>query len=351
MKEINKEKPVLVTGATGYVAGWLVKKLLEAGFTVHAPVREPENKTKLKYLNAIAEKASGTITYFKADLLEIGSYDEAMRDCELVFHTASPFINKVRNPQKDLVDPALIGTQNVLDSVNKTPSVKRVVLTSSSVAIIGDAIDCLAFPDGLATEAYWNTTSTVNHQPYNFSKVVAERAAWEINKKQDRWDMITINPSLVIGPGLNPFATSESFNIVRQIGNGTGRFGIPDFTIGVVDVRDVAEAHFLAGFKPDAQGRHIISAQNTSLLELAGILKKKYGNAYPFPAHLLPKPLVWLIAPLAGFKRKMISRNVGYPWRVDNTKSIRELGVRYRPIETSIIEFFQQMIDNGIVKR
>jgi nucleoside-diphosphate-sugar epimerase len=349
MRGINKEKPVLVTGATGYVAGWLVKKLLDEGFTVHATVRDPYNADKLKYLQHIAAQSHGTLKFFKADLLESGSFDEAIKGCELVFHTASPFINKVKNPQRDLVDPALIGTKNVLESVNKTSSVQRVVLTSSSVAIIGDAIDCKLFPNGMATEAYWNTTSNIHHQPYNYSKVIAERAAWEINTKQDRWDLVTINPSLVIGPGLNAFATSESFNIVKQIGNGSMKFGIPEFYIGVVDVRDLAEAHFKAGFTPQAQGRYIISAENTGLFPLATILKKKYGTAYRFPTRYLPKSLVWLLAPLAGFKRKMISRNVGYKWKVDNTKSVQELGVHYRPIEESIAEMFQQLVENKIV--
>lgn len=351
MKTINRDKPVLVTGATGYVAGWLLKKLLNEGFTVHATVRDDKNADKLKYLNALAEHAPGTLKFFKADLLKEDSFDEAMKDCELVFHTASPFINKVKDPQRDLVDPALIGTKNVLGSVNRTESVQRVVLTSSSVAIIGDAIDCEAFPNGLATEDYWNTSSSVDHQPYNYSKVVAEKAAWEINKKQDRWDLVTINPSLVIGPGLNAFATSESFNIVKQIGDGSMKFGLPEFYIGVVDVRDLAEAHFKAGFTPAANGRYIISAENTGLLPLATILKKKFGTAYPFPTRYLPKTLVWLLAPLAGFKRKMISRNVGYKWKVDNSRSIKELGVHYRPVDESIVEMFQQLADNGIVKR
>jgi nucleoside-diphosphate-sugar epimerase len=349
MKSIHKEKPVLVTGATGYVAGWIVKKLLDEGFTVHATVRDDKNTDKLKYLNDLALNTSGTLKFFKADLLQQGSFDEAMKDCELIFHTASPFINNVKDPQRDLVDPALIGTKNVLEAVNKTGSVQRVVLTSSSVAIIGDAIDCESFPNGLATEAFWNTTSSVHHQPYNYSKVLAEQAAWEINKKQNRWDMVTINPSLVIGPGLNAFATSESFNIVKQIGDGSMKFGLPEFYIGVVDVRDLAEAHFKAGFTPTAHGRYIISAENTGLLTLATMLRKKFGTAYPFPSRYLPKPLVWLLAPLAGFKRKMISRNVGYHWRVDNSKSIQGLGVQYRPTEESIVEMFQQLADNGIV--
>jgi len=350
MTIINKEKPVLVTGATGYVAGWLVKKLLGEGYTVHATVRNPNDTSKLKYLNAIAEKSAGKLLYFKADLLVVGSFDEAMKDCELVFHTASPFISKVKNPQRDLVDPALIGTKNVLASVEKTTSVKRVVLTSSSAAIIGDAIDCESYPKGLATEENWNTTSTVNHQPYNYSKVVAEQAAWEINKKQSRWDLITINPSLVIGPGLNPFATSESFNIVKQIGDGSMRFGIPEFYIGLVDVRDVADAHIKAGFTSSAFGRYIISAENTNLLILTQALNKKFGNQFPLPTRYLAKPIVWLLAPLVGFKRKMITNNVGHEWKVDNTKSIQQLEMHYKPIDVSIVEMFQQLVDNGIVK-
>ena len=68
MTKIDKTLPVMVTGATGYVAGWLVKELLENGLTVHAPVRDPENKEKLQYLNLLAEKYSGKIKYFKGIL-------------------------------------------------------------------------------------------------------------------------------------------------------------------------------------------------------------------------------------------------------------------------------------------
>jgi len=350
MKNVDKTKPVMITGATGYVAGWIVKKLLEEGFTVHATVRDPENKESVKFLDALAAKAPGKIVYFKADLLKEGSYDEAMKGCELVYHTASPFTSKFTDPQKDLVDPALKGTKNVLESVNRTESVKRVVLTSSCAAIIGDAKDCLSCPNGIGTEEQWNITSTLNHQAYSYSKTVAEKAAWEINKAQNRWDLVVINPSLVIGPGINPNATSESFNLIRQLGDGRMKVGAPLFYLGVVDVRDLAEAHFKAGFTPEAQGRHIISAENTSILAVSSILQKKFGNIYPFPKKTLPKFLVWLMAPTAGFTRKMISRNVGYQWKVDNSKGVKELSMKYRPIEGSIVDFFQQMIDNKVFK-
>ncbi|MEZ4294155.1 MAG: NAD(P)H-binding protein, partial [Polyangiaceae bacterium] len=91
MKKIDPKAPVLVTGATGYVASWLVKKLLDEGHTVHAAVRDPGSAAKLGHLTALAAKAPGKLRFFKADLTEPGSYAEAMKGCELVFHTASPF--------------------------------------------------------------------------------------------------------------------------------------------------------------------------------------------------------------------------------------------------------------------
>src|SRR5204863_2546437 len=138
----------------------------------------------------LAEAHPGRLTLHRAELLEPGSFAEGMAGCELVIHTASPFlIGKVRNPQKQLVTPALEGTRTVLASVNETPSVKRVVLTSSVVAICGDNID-MRGKDQL-TEEDWNTTSTLDHQPYPYSKTVAEREAWDICGAQDRWDLVT----------------------------------------------------------------------------------------------------------------------------------------------------------------
>ncbi len=351
MKTIDKKKPVMVTGATGYVAGWIVKKLLDEGITVHAAVRNPDNKEKLKYLDEIANNASGQIKYFKADLLGMGSYDKAMERCELIFHTASPFKTQVKNAQTDLIDPALKGTRNVLESANHTDSVKRVVLTSSVAAIIGDAKDFLDLPNNTATEEHWNTTSTVNHQAYSYSKTLAEKEAWKMADAQDKWDLVVINPSFVLGPGISPVNTSASFDIIKQIGDGTMKSGLPAFNFGMVDVRDIADAHISAAFKPEAKGRHIVSASEHYLLELAQILKAKFGDAYPFPKKELPKFMVWLMAPFVGLKRKMVSNNYGYEWKLDNSKSKKELGIKYIPIETSVVEFFQQLVDAGVFKK
>ena len=293
--EIDKTKPVMVSGATGYVAGWLIKKLLEEGITVHATVRNPNKKEKLAHLDEIAAKTSGEIKYFKTDLLDQGSFAEAMKGCELVFHTASPFTLNVENPQKDLINPAVKGTSNVLDEANKVESVKRVVLTSSCAAIYTDAQDTEEAPGGKITEEIWNTTASLDYQPYSYSKTMAEKKAWEIAKEQDRWDLVVINPSFVLGPFLNPGATtSESFRVMKQIGSGAMKMGIPNLGFGVVDVRDLAIAHYKAGFTPEAHGRNIISAHNTNLVEMIRPIYEKYKGQIPVKMKATPKWSIWL---------------------------------------------------------
>lgn len=348
---IDKTKPVLVTGATGYVAGWLVKRLLEEGFTVHAAVRNPDNKDKIQHLDKLAENSPGTIKYFKADLLEEGSYAEAMEGCELVYHTASPFTVAVDDPQKELIDPAVKGTSNVLEQANKTSSVKRVVLTSSCAAIYTDSCETSQYPNGI-TEEVWNTTASIDYQPYSLSKTLAEKEAWKIADAQNQWDLVVINPSFVMGPFLNPKGTtSESFNIMKQMGDGTFKMGAPRMGVGIVDVRDVAEAHFQAGFNPSAKGRYITSGHGSDFLELGKILGKKFGDKYPLPTRPLPKWLVVLVGPMMDKKisRKMMKNNVNHPWKADTSKVRNELGLSFRPLEETVTDGFQVLVDNGIV--
>jgi dihydroflavonol-4-reductase len=350
---IDSNQTVLVTGATGYVAGWLVKNLLDAGLTVHAAVRDPDNADKVAHLNALADSAPGTLKLFKADLLDDGSYAEAMAGCSVVFHTASPFILSFDDAQKDLIDPARNGTLNVLDSVNKTESVQRVVLTSSCAAIYGDNIDLKTSGKSALDESDWNTTSSLTHQPYSYSKTLAEQAAWDTVKQQSRWDLVTINPSLVVGPGINPRSTSASLGLFKQFASGKLKAGVPAFYIAAVDVREVADAHVKAAFTPQAKGRYILSGYDTSFIEFAEILRNQFGNGYSFPQRILPKPLVWLVGPLAdkSMTRAMVSRNVGHPIRFDHSKSEQELGITYRPLKESITDFFNQLLDSGQIPK
>jgi len=348
----DKTKPVLVTGATGYVAAWIVKGLLEEGMTVHAAVRNPQDKKKIEHLDKLAEALPGSIQYFKSDLLEEGSYADAMEGCEVVFHTASPFTFNFKDAQKDLIDPAVKGTANVLEQANKTASVKRVVVTSSCAAIYNDAIDTVNAPGKKLTESMWNKTASLTYQPYSYSKTLAEKKAWEINERQDRWDLVTVNPSFVLGPALNAASvTSESYRVLEQLGNGTMKAGAPMLGVGVVDVRDVAEAHLRAGFYPEAKGRYITSGHNTNILELAKTLQPKYGSSYPLPTRALPKWLLVLVGPLVNkaFSRRFIRDNVNIPWNADNSKIKKDLGMEFKPLTETMEDSFQVLIDHKLI--
>lgn len=352
MTEIDKAKPVLITGGTGYLASWIIKMLLEDGIDVHATVRDASNTAKVEHLMALSNQSSGTLKLFDADLLNKGSFEEAMGACELVFHTASPFmISDIKNPETELIRPAKEGTRNVLESANKNHNVKRIVLTSSVVAIYGDNADIKKTPDGIFTEKEWNLTSTPEHQPYPYSKTIAEKEAWAISERQDKWDLVVINPGWILGPSLSKRTDSLSIKTIIEYGNGTYKTGVPEIDMGIADVRDVAAVHIKAGFTPKAKGRHIIVNKEATLLEIADVLAKKFGNKYPFPRREAPKFLFWLIAPLYGRTRKYVSKNVGIDVKYDNAKSKNDLSMSYLPFEQTIIEHFQQILDDGLLTK
>lgn len=344
--------PICVTGGSGYIASWIIQYLLADGHTVHATVRDPSKAKSVAHLEAIAAREKGTLKLFKADLLDIGSFDAAMAGCEVVMHTASPFVLEgFSDAHEALVRPAVEGTRNVLDAVNRTESVKRVVLTSSVASVFGDNVDLQQVPGGVLTEANWNTTSSVDHNPYQYSKVAAEHEAWDMHAVQNRWDLVTINPGMVYGPSLTTGSQSASIDTLISMGDGRLRTGVPDLSYGVVDVRDVAKAHILAAVKPEAEGRHLLVAKTLSMIEIAKTLRAHFGKAYPFPKAVVPKALVWTFGPMMGpVTRTFISKNVGHPLAFDNQRSLA-LGVEYTPVEQTFIEHFQQVLDDGQLKK
>lgn len=349
MRTINRSKPVLVTGANGYLASWIIKQLLDDGITVHATVRDKNQTKKYDHLLQIAAAEKGVLKIFEADLLMNGSFEQAMKNCELVIHTASPFkIQGIKNARKELLEPALQGTRNVLNTVSKTATVKRVVLTSSVVAIYGDNKDIEKTDDQIFTEKNWNTTSSERHQPYPYSKTLAEKEAWKIEDAQERWDLVVINPGFILGPALNKNSSGTSIDFMRDLGSGRFKMGIPEAINGVVDVRDAARAHILAGYTPQASGRYITVASTKSFKDIADVLREKYPSL-PLPKNQVPKSLVWLMAPLLGVTHKFVERNFGVPIRFDNSKIQNDLGIQFIPFEQTVTDHMDQLITDGLV--
>ncbi len=347
---INKNKPILVTGGGGYIASWIIKYLLDDGYTVHTTIRKIEEKEKYKHLEHIGENYPNKLLFFEADLLKPDSFANAMEGCEVVIHTASPFmVTKIKDPEIDLIKPAKEGTANVLRSVNVIQSVKRVVLTSSCASIYGDNIDIKSINKDSFTEEFWNTTSNINHNPYSYSKTLAEQEAWDIASKQSRWDLIVINPAFVMGPALSKRVDSTSVQTMQQLCNGTFFFGVPELWFGITDVRDVAKAHILASFNENAKGRHIICSESLTMLSMAQILKDHFGNKFLLPSSTLPYFLIWLFGPLMGYNHSYIEKNIGQSVKFDNSYTIKDLGLQFTDIKTTLIEHAEQLINDQLI--
>lgn len=355
----------MVSGSTGYVGGVLVQQLLEAGLTVHCPVRDPTNESKIRHLKDLTN-GSTNLKFFKADLLDQGSYLESMKGCSVVFHVASPFFMECPpgKVQELLIDPAVKGTLNVLESANSaeaSSSVKRVVLTSSVMAVATDGLDCeeaRAKTGSMINEETWNQSASKDYQPYAYSKTLAERAAWDFVKSAAgdngncSFDLVTCNPSFVMGPGVKVHETSESYGFIQMLGSGKLAGGCPDFSTTWVDVRDVARGHIAAGFLPSetvANQRYILNGTNHKMIQVGTTLSEAFPQ-YSFPTSTIPKWLFWIVAPFVGMTRKQASRSVGHVNEMDNSKSLRDLGLgEYRPLKETMTEMFQQCIDSGFI--
>lgn len=333
----------MVTGGSGYIGSWVVKEILEKGHTVRLTVRDKNKKSKLQHLLGIAEKAPGTLELWEADLMMSGSFDEAATGCDTIVHMASPFTLQFKDPQKELIEPALNGTKNVLNAATKSGTVKKVVLTSSVASVHGDNIDMQEKGLHEFTEEHFNDSSSVDHQPYSYSKVAAEKEAWKIYEAQNAWQLVVLNPSFVLGPSLTDASNSESLKLMKDMLSGRYYLGAPDIQFGFVDVRDVAHAHVLAVQKDDTQGRHILAERTMSIMDLANIIKDKYNGKYKLPIMTSPKPVLYMVGWMFGLRRKFIKRNVGYPIKLNATKSRQALGLTYRPIEDTVKDMIEQM--------
>lgn len=343
---------ILVTGGSGFIASHIISLLLKDGHHVVTTVRNMNDKEKISHLEELAKEDTYTLDLAEADLLQEGSFKAPMQDCDVVIHTASPFkISGIKNAKEQLINPAVKGTENVLKAVNQTPSVKKVVLTSSVAAIHGDNADIQDIKENKFNEDHWNTSSSENHQAYSYSKTAAEETAWQLANEQQRWKLAVINPGFVIGPSLTKRKDSTSINFMISFLNGEFKMGVPELYFGVVDVRDVAQAHVNAALNENAEGRYIMVSETKSTLDMAKILQSHLGDSYPIPKKKLPKAMLYLAGPFAGFSRKFIKKNIGIPVYFDNSRAKRQLDIDYTPVDKALKEQADQVIRDGLLKK
>jgi nucleoside-diphosphate-sugar epimerase len=142
-----------------------------------------------------------------------------------------------------------------------------------------------------------------------------------------------------MGPGITVHPTSESYQFVQRLGNGAMKYGCPNTGIVAVDVRDVAKAHFNAGFTENVNGRYLVVGHNTDTMGITAALSEKFSE-YPFPKNSFPKWILWLIAPFIGMTRTYVWRAVNAEAGMDNSKSIKGLNMEYKPLNVTIQDIF-----------
>ncbi|KAF9593188.1 hypothetical protein IFM89_020484 [Coptis chinensis] len=279
-----------VTGGTGFIASYIVKALLEKGSTVRATVRNPGDMEKVNFLLEM-NGAKERLKLVKADLLEDGSFNDAVQGVDGVFHTASPVLvpydtnihaivkmtETLLALQATLIDPCIKGTINVLRSCSKARSVKRVVLTSScsSIRYRNDVEQVSPL-----NESHWSDPEYCKHNNlwYAYAKTLGEKEAWRLAKELGI-DLVVVNPSFVVGPLISPQPTSTLLMILAIIKGLRGE--IPNTTLGFVHIDDVVAAHIIAMEESRAAGRIICSSSVTHWSEIIKMLKAKYPS-YPF---------------------------------------------------------------------
>jgi len=100
---------------------------------------------------------------------------------------------------------------------------------------------------------------------------------------------------------------------------------------------------------PNARGRHILVSESLSLLEIAGILRSRFGDAFPFPRRTVPNAAALMLASRRGIRQAVAKRNLGHPLRFDSRRARDRLGVTFRPAAESVIDHFRQLLDDGLV--
>ncbi|KAL5580667.1 hypothetical protein UlMin_013109 [Ulmus minor] len=315
---------VCVTGGSGCIGSWLVRLLLLRGYSVHATLQNLNDEAETKHLQSL-EGAETRLRLFQIDLLDYASISAAINGCSGVFHLASPcIVDQVHEPEKELLDPAIKGTINVLTAA-KEAGVGRVVVTSSISAIIPSP----GWPaDKLKREDCWADLEYCKEKKlwYPMSKTMAEKAAWEFAKEKGL-DVVVVNPGTVMGPVIPPRLNASMLMLLRLLQGWTETYD--GFFMGSVHFKDVALAHILVYENKSASGRHLC----VEAISHYGDFAAKVAELYPeYNVPRLPK-----------------DTQPGLLRAKDGAKKLMDLGMEFIPMEQIIKDAVESLKTKGFI--
>ena len=322
---------VLVTGASGFIAEHCIIELLKNGYSVKGSLRTMNREQEVR--DAVKTETDDTkLEFCKLDLLEDDGWEDAMWDCDYLMHVASPFVIEDPKDENELIKPAKEGTLRALNAAKKA-GIKRVVLTSSVAAVNSHMMS------GTSDHTTWTDINSKYVTPYQKSKTIAEKAAWDFYNSQDssnRLELAVINPGGVMGPQLGNDLGGASTQIVSQLISGKFPM-IPALSFPFIDVRDVAILHLKAMTTPDADGKRFIAAHSkptwmyevAEVLSAAGYEKIKLKKAPSFMLKLIG---------LFDNKTKSLVPMLDKYVPCDNSQTVKILNWKPMPWEQAFIE-------------
>ena len=328
----GKGKTVLISGGSGFVATHILNVFLSRGYHVRTTGRSQQSAEKVKaaHPNDIDQLSFSIVE----DIQKPGAFDEAVKGVDGVVHTASPFATQVEDNERDLLNPAIKGTTEILHSIkNYNPSVKRVIIISSVASILDLAKD--PRPGYIYSEKDWNPCTYEEAKTgdggtaYCASKLFAEKAAWEfVEKEKPNFSITTILPPMVYGPAAHIITNlnhmNESSSAIYALMNGSSTTVPKTVFYGFVDVRDVAEAHVCAYENPAAGGQRYLCAAGTyTFHRICEVVRKEFPELRSrTPARPDPET-----------QRGMREEE---HHSFDNGKIKRELGMSFRTMEEMV---------------
>nr|ANB43570.1 cinnamoyl-CoA reductase 4 [Miscanthus x giganteus] len=312
-------RTVCVTGAGGFIASWLVKRLLEKGYTVRGTVRSPVDP-KNDHLRAL-DGAADRLVLLRADLLDPESLVEAFSGCDGVFHAASP----VTDDPEMMIEPAIRGTRYVMMAAADT-GVKRVVFTSSIGTVY---MNPYRDPNKPVDDTCWSDLEYCKNTQnwYCYAKTVAEQGAWEVARKRGL-DLIVVNPVLVLGPLLQQTVNASTDHVMKYL-TGSAKTYV-NAAQAYVHVQDVAEAHVRVYEARDAHGRYICAESTLHRGELCRILVKLFPE-YPIPTKC---------------KDEVNPPVIGYKF---TNQRLKDLGVDFVPVLQCLYETVKSLQEKGML--
>ncbi len=329
---------VLVSGGTGFLAGWIIRKLLEQGYSVRTTVRSDSSKNKVLSMFEKENVNTANLSFAIADLTSSAGWDDAMQNIDYVLHVASP-LGGDNHEDPSLIPIAVNGVENVISSAIRN-HVKKIVMTSTEGANYPDKKNNNPAID----ESFWTDENNKWITNYMRSKLFAEKKAWELIRAQSYTQLVTIMPGAILGPYMAGKRSSTD-QIFEMLLKGTPS---PNVIYPVADVRDLADLHILAMENNKADGeRFIAESEEMTMPEMAKILKAAYADK-KVSTIVIPNFVISIMAKFQA-PMKVLNTMIGLRYHRTNKKAKELLGWNPRSAKETVLDTAEYMISNGII--